>query len=253
MKDFLEQLCEEGREDLCKVLEARRVNAITLCYEAADDEEIPVGASKFGGYPDLPPEIPYPVMPSYTEHFGAKKTHPASAMQLLYQIDLSKAAAFDRDHLLPETGMLYVFWSGELPALCKDCFKAIYYDGDHSVLRRTKPEVPYYQKYFQEVLAPSALGFTACYDYDLSGLRKEFGDWWEDALYDCTSHASKLLGIPWGVNYDGPRNGELCLLQETFQNDVLDMGCLQSIYFHIRREDLKCRSFEQVSLDYDLD
>ena len=117
--------------------------------------------SKIGGFPDLPPKIEYPKMTGYTKKLlkgfdkGKTERYEESAMQLVAQInlyDLNESEA-DLDKLLPERGILYIFWSGEISPLesddwteytvdnseNKDIFKVIFWDGDMSKLKRTLP------------------------------------------------------------------------------------------------------------------
>ncbi len=89
---------------------------------------IPVEASKMGGFPDLPSEIEYPVMSEYTETWlqgtnkGEVEHYEKSAMQLVVQINLYELAesGADIENLLSKTGMLYIFWSGEIMELVSD-------------------------------------------------------------------------------------------------------------------------------------
>lgn len=51
-------LVESGRENLANEMVRRARDAIALTPEPTDDGRIPVGASKFGGDPDLPAATP---------------------------------------------------------------------------------------------------------------------------------------------------------------------------------------------------
>ena len=116
-KDFVEYLTEIGQTDFANQMCNYRRNIIQIHLDKGIPN-IPVGKSKYGGYPDLPPEIPYPTMSGYTEKRGKqKKRYEACAMQLVLQIHLADLAAYDTENLLPHTGMLYFFWSG--PKSCR--------------------------------------------------------------------------------------------------------------------------------------
>lgn len=113
-KDFVEYLIEIGQTDFANQVNDYRRNIIRI-YSDKEMKDIPVGKSKYGGYPDLPPEIPYPTMSGYTGIRGdQKERYKTCAMQLVLQIHLADLAAYDTENLLPHTGMLYFFWSGEI-------------------------------------------------------------------------------------------------------------------------------------------
>ncbi|MFC4077427.1 YwqG family protein [Salinithrix halophila] len=61
-----------------------------------EDEDLPVGSSKFGGLPDLPANEPYPEAPG---------TH----LSFLAQYNLKELASIGEFPFLPESGMLYFF------------------------------------------------------------------------------------------------------------------------------------------------
>ncbi len=60
--------------------------------------EVPVGASKFGGTPDLPSNLEWP-----------RYQDEDDALPFLLQLNLEQSAPLDLESLLPERGMLYVF------------------------------------------------------------------------------------------------------------------------------------------------
>ncbi len=260
--DFIKERCNiEGYEALAKVAK----NAIPAIEIAMDDSEIPIGASKKGGFPDLPPSISYPTMNEFSEE--QKKwvqvrprvyktepdgfiTHPKSAMQLLGQFNLSESAPFDKDNLLPKTGMLYFFWSGELPCYTGQIspFKVIYWNGDISELRRTAPAIPYYDKYFTEPLPSAKLAFEYCKnEYDIERVQKELGEEY-DYYPDYNIRNAKLFGYPTGVNIDIPRGDIINLYQSGYRS-----GCICDIYWYIRKQDLAALNFDNTIFVSDLD
>jgi len=80
--------------------------------------ELPVGASRFGGGPDLPPELPWPVV-------DGKK------LLFLAQIDLAQLPK----SVLPGEGWLYVFARYEVDDR-PDMVKAFHHRGDRTALVR---------------------------------------------------------------------------------------------------------------------
>ncbi len=83
--------------------------AIALQGTRDDDENIAVGASKFGGTPDVPASFEWPMWQEVPINFMA-------------QINLDEIAAFDVENVLPSSGVLSFFyyqynWEEEEPIL----------------------------------------------------------------------------------------------------------------------------------------
>ncbi|MDE5583493.1 MAG: DUF1963 domain-containing protein [Ruminococcus sp.] len=242
-------------------------NAIILYDKDTDGKDIPVGASKMGGFPDLPPEIEYPTMSAHTETWasnGKTDFYEKSAMQLVAQINLYELAesGADVENLLPKKGMLYIFWSGEIIDFESDSYvkmtvdeqdkkdiqKVIYWDGDMSTLRRTPPPLPYYRKYFdgsveEDVFPENAVGFYDSEEYENN---EEYSEDDEE-----NSECNKIFGFPCGVNIDPVEDDEINL----FQFDCWDImgGGIYKAYWIIRRKSLEKLDFSYIILESDLD
>ena len=112
-------------------------NAVRITLDVQDGDLLPVGTSKMGGLPDLPED-------------AAWFRNPETDIPLSFvaQVNLAEAASFDREHRLPERGMLYFFYDCSADGMPwgfdpKDgSGRAVYYyDGDLSQLsRREAPE-----------------------------------------------------------------------------------------------------------------
>ncbi|MDE5860816.1 MAG: DUF1963 domain-containing protein [Ruminococcus sp.] len=229
-------------------------NAIVLCDKEYMDKDIPIGASKMGGFPDLPPEIEYPTMSAHTETWasdGKTDFYEKSAMQLVAQINLYELAetGADVENLLPEKGMLYIFWSGsneyveihcDEPAK-KDIQKVIYWNGDMSTLRRTQPPCPYYSKYFENDIIKECFPERAV---DFSE-QMECGDDDDEDFY-----ADKLFGFPYGVNKPWIADDEVSLFQ--FDGCIFG-GCVWYVYWIMKQKDLKNLNFSHIALECDMD
>lgn len=267
--DIVKVKCHtEYKQSIIEELLKTKKYAIPIRYEEINDNDIPIGSSKSGGYPDLPPCIPYPtfnerieITPAHTiyhkdyiEKIEEKVIHyPKSSMQLVAQLRLEDIVPFDKDKLLPSSGMLYFFWSGEIDPGCKNpIVKVIYYDGDLSLLKRTKPIIPYYTKYYIKPLNSFKLSFDESkYEYNsniIEDMAEKLGEAY-DYYEDFEIHDSKLLGYPVGVNNnkDLPNN-----IINLFQYDYCE-GCLCKIYWHIDINNLQKRNFDNIQFDYDLD
>ena len=72
--------------------------AIALTATRSDDAQIPLGASKFGGAPDVPLEFEWPM---WNE----------KPLGFLAQINLEEVALFDVEGVLPKSGLLLFFLS----------------------------------------------------------------------------------------------------------------------------------------------
>lgn len=266
-KDLTDFLFEEGHNEIAEFIKEYRRNTIKINSKEKETQTA-IGTSKLGGYPDLPPEISYPTMSGYTCKRGNQtERYEESAMQLIAQINLIDIAEYDKDNLLPHTGMLYFFWSGEITSINEknnyyesvadepnnsDYHKVIWYNGDLSKLRRTKPAIPYYSKYFTKVLDEIPIQFESDTDYEPLGyvvdvdhyeeLRKIAPEYDIDYL-SCSSN--KLFGCPSGANVDYDMN----LL---FQYDY-KVGCLWDVFWMISEEDLKNRDFSNAFFTVDMD
>ena len=133
--------------------------------------------------------------------------------------------------------------------------KVIWYNGDLSNLKRTVPPVPYYSKYFTEVVEEKAVEFELTTDYQSMGYvldSNQFDRLAEVAPdYDIeylSYNGNKLFGYPTGGNI--PNVDEKTQL--LFQYDY-NVGCLWNIFWLISDEDLKNRNFDKAVLGYDMD
>ncbi|RYX86517.1 DUF1963 domain-containing protein [bacterium] len=72
--------------------------AIALTATPIDDAKIPIGASKFGGSPDVPEGFEWP-------------TWNDKPLGFLVQINLKEVTPFDVENLLPKSGILWFFTS----------------------------------------------------------------------------------------------------------------------------------------------
>lgn len=101
-------------------------NAVTLQVQQVGDA--PFGRSHLGGAADMPHTWPWPYRGD-------------APLSLIAQINFADCQGFDMNGVLPESGMLYVFydcadggWGSEPKD--RDGFCVWYYDGDRAFLRR---------------------------------------------------------------------------------------------------------------------
>src|SRR3569833_983925 len=79
------------------VLDELALPGIGLRTRPAPPSGIPIGASKFGGFPDLPESVPWP-------------QRGQTPLPFIAQFNLSETSAFDRLRRLPDSGLLLVFY-----------------------------------------------------------------------------------------------------------------------------------------------
>jgi len=72
--------------------------SIQILREKVDEDSIPIGASKLGGNPDLPEDFEWQ---SYEE----------KPLTFIGQFNLSELHPYDKENLLPDTGILYFFYA----------------------------------------------------------------------------------------------------------------------------------------------
>lgn len=100
----------------------------TKLYKFQTEEDLDLGTSKMGGFPDLPKDFSFPM-------------HDGRYLSFLMQLNLSEFKEFDQDNILPSEGMLYFFYDVEEQpwgfAEDKGAWKVFYFNGDKSELTRT--------------------------------------------------------------------------------------------------------------------
>ena len=268
-KVFCEVLPEIGGE-----MKKYRRNAVLLKKKDTPAGGIPVGASKMGGYPDLPPGVEYPTMTGYsvrqkrTDSIG--ETKPTVAMHLVLQLNCRELAesGADIDGLFPKTGMLYIFWSGEaddnhfnyyrknsgvyelkVDDTSKENVNSIFWwDGDISQLKRTEPPIPYNDDAFESECPEKMIGFDKGYEYDRLGVIDGFSDFADDLDLEYTYKDDKLLGFPDGANNPEIGDEYVQLMQLDYHE-----GCIWELYWIMRKDELLRLDFSNVSLECDCD
>ncbi len=109
-------------------------SSIGITKEKADEMDIQIGSSKFGGMPDLPTNLSFP---KYENGY----------LSFLAQINLSESKLYNKQNQLPETGILYFFYDivnqpWGMDKEDKESFQVYYFDGDTRELSRTPyPEI----------------------------------------------------------------------------------------------------------------
>ena len=129
--------------------------SIRIETSPASDDELPLGGTKFGGSPDLPEGLEWPMYSPPPDPVGAivwpdsprrvRKT--PTPIPLVAQIRLSDVAPFDREHAFPAKGLLWFFCDPfgmyqlyELTAYSdpNNC-RVLYWPDESAPLRRRTP------------------------------------------------------------------------------------------------------------------
>lgn len=285
----------EKQELTKKLLEIAR-SEIRLKYFKSDSP-LDLTASRIGGKPAVPEDFEWPVYTGVIcgEEDSEKKTRPLS---FLAQIDLKEIRALDKEHRLPEDGILSFFYDLETMTWGfdpddKGSAQVFYFPKDRAVLAADIPE-ELDEEFVIPELAVSFEPHISLPDYgdkdDELGLsRDEDLDW--DEFAECRANAggddieelTKLFGYPDVIQNPMEEECEACsrgfgqgteedlaaitdaqkadiaekakdwvlLFQmSTIETDDFELmfGDCGSIYFWIRREDLRERRFDKVWL-----
>jgi len=223
----------------------------------------PVGVSKVGGYPDLPPGFEWP----YWE---------GAPIPFLAQFRLDAVARFDTEGILPKNGMLYFFWDVTMQLFMYGGdpvnWKVVHYTGDLASLKRTSPPPglieygetnPNRIDFESELTAPSQCSnemealLTAEEDQD------KYDEFWRaykeskrtkpaNPYNDFNPH-HHLLGCS-EVQCNDPRpNNEwrLLFVIDSDRDAGLNWGDVGTISFLIREDDLRNGRFDNLIVDYE--
>jgi uncharacterized protein YwqG len=274
---------EEIEIDFDELTKGLRKNAIGFKVgEHSDDIKLPVGSSKFGGYPDMKKDFVWPEF-TYTED-GKKETRP---LAFLAQFNFCETSKFDADKRLPKRGMLYFFYESLMQKWGNEpedagSFKVIYYDNADELAPITPPEMLFSTdnvystkcvypecpiEFFNYSDTPDPFSEIMDGKYDRDG-RSDYGDIREEYRDEIETGLFKLLGygdfIQDDICYDcekiaGNKNAEnvrdeylkwqLLLQLDSLETPDFPMwGDAGQLYFAIREDDLKNRNFDKCHM-----
>ena len=285
LHDLQNEMQACGLGDYFDALEPMARNAIRIHPEIQAEEEIPVGASKLGGCPDLPAGMSW----FYTPHTDVP-------MSFIAQVNFAEAAPWDIEHQLPEQGILYFFYDCSADGMNwgfdpddKKGWKVFFYDGDLSALVRTPAPAELDDEDVGMVFGSARITFSAEVELpppesDLTNEMSEeaeedgleaYWDWLEERreeeIYKLLGHADPVqngmeleceyvthrlnCGTPEGFQQGKARGldqnaAHWQLLLQVDSCEELDMmwGDLGRLYFWITKEDLAARRFENTWL-----
>lgn len=228
--------------DVAPRLIADRRPTIALLEEPADDASLPVGVSKLGGLPDLPDDLAWPVLDL--------KSH-SLPLTFVGQLNFAEIKPHDRSGLLPDRGLLYVFYLSyfllpehRLPAGLKDsgdgAIRALYVADPGQARKGSRPAPE--GLLGERSTETKRLGFAARYHYPvelrpykLKDSQKEeyqeeidwegyhggnnclLGYWYNTPAVELPASDPNVFVLAfqktWSFGLDSGKNGELKVLQ----------------------------------------
>ena len=203
------------------------------------DGVLPVGASKLGGRPDLPPGTPWPAYASRPLPFMA-------------QVRLADVAPLDRGDVLPESGLL-IFFFDHLSNPIGATASVVGYLPEGTPLVRTE-----FPDELTEVGRNPAVGVVPEADVTLfpwapGFLDEEESDRSGQVLMDAVEAGHRMLGYPTLI-HDTPEPGAaVLLLQLDLYDEVAFPNSTGLLYFLISETDLRGRRFNRAEADYECD
>lgn len=265
-------------------------NSIRLYQQKCDESRLAIGQTKIGGKPDLPPAINWVTETNLIQSkekrfifFTRKKEELITkSLSFIAQINLHETATYDKENLLPKSGMLYFFYSADQEAwgldyADKNKFSVLYWDGSITELMRTEyPEdLPVYSRY-----KPCSLNFESTislpsYEHQVYNdlTAAEENTFWEHVYND--ENINKLLGyadplqndmelecelVTHGIycgdssGFTNPRaktlqpnakNWRLLLQVDSNDENGMMWGDVGRLYFWIKKDDLLNKNFDK--------
>ncbi len=163
--ELMQRIHDAGLSRVAGDLETLLKPSIRILTNPVEESLIPLGASKFGGLPDLPPGVDWPHRQGDAEPDCPEES--GGPLLFLAQIRLDELPVCEAARLLPESGILYFFAAMWIDAIGtghrdeREHQKALHYDGDPSLLCRTP--VPPVSALLQEAdYEPEGHRYPAC-------------------------------------------------------------------------------------------
>lgn len=232
-------------------------NSIHLKKVAVDEDDLNIGSSKLGGHPDMPDGMGFP-------------RYEKGYLWFIGQFNLAEAKAYDKDNLLPDRGILYLFYDAyEQPWGFEDedqgCYKVLFFDGDMSELKRRAYPVQnedYYpldafKVHFENIFTiseePENIELEdEDEEENFWNFRQELMQGEDDEGNIIPAHY--MLGVPFNVQndvfeelFDRPKEPVLLFQIDSDEEDLGVMwGDSGLLYFCMEKEDLLNKQFEKV-------
>lgn len=227
-------------------------NSIRINTIPKPDEEIKIGESKFGGFPDLPVNLEWP------------KNGEGEPLAFIGQINFEDVFEYDLDNHLPSEGILFLFWDVGMAEGKGNPAKVIYYKGDFGELKRLyrkadKDDKTIFLSCILEFQTEISIPDFESNEIELLELDEDeeeaYYDFYDEveALYDKDfDYIHRMLGYPYVIqnavyfNEDDDQNTRLLLQVDSDDNANMMWGDAGIIYFLIDEDDLSVQDFSKV-------
>ena len=191
------------------------------------EEELPVGASKLFGSPDVFEDFEWPTIEVEGEEYD---------LAFIGQINLKDVAKYDTEGLLPKKGMLYFFYDlDEMPFEPSDlkACKVIYHDSDEELIPTEYVDENEEDLSFREM----AIDFEVV----------------EDGFLADDEPTHLLLGVPsldYGFAYDCIEGWQMLFQLDSIETDDICINFTDEgvLCFYIDKEKLKEQDFSDVRI-----
>lgn len=258
MNDAENKLDKNAISRIEDILTNLKREKISLKFVSSPVEPLPIGASKYGGQPDVPDGLEWPI---------DKDGRPLS---LLLQINCTDIAALDKKNLLPKSGILYFFYQvSEQPwDNTTNGAHVLYFDVPIADLHKKDYPDNLTQ---EETITERALQFKVENSYpsfdDLLRLSQDTQyliDHWDEYTTAFERLADDYLNDEAGIGFllgyaeliqssivDNLENNVLLLQLDSDEenDDGVIFGDCGSIYYYIPKQDLIDRRFDQPTFE----
>ncbi len=238
----------------------RLLPAIALAATRADDDEIAIGASKFGGAPDVPDGFAWPMRDD-------------APLVFMAQINLAEIAPFDIENQLPSSGVLSFFYDmnedGDWPfgeMADEGGWRVFHFEGD--LERAQVPEQAQISHGLQTAtVKPQIFCSVPTSTFWINAEDDEFTEeeegQWEELLekFEKSRHSLAMLNHPHIIQNDaryetanwtgrGTLDDWIVLLQMDIDKEIDWMwGDTGAMFYLMHRDDLKARDWDKCWLN----
>ncbi len=227
--------------------------ALRIVTNAGNDEQMPVGCSKFGGFPDLPPEFAWPNGDHCRAIYNLDTAGEQRLAGFLGQINLDELADSAAARLLPDSGLLSFFGFQDLENDNPDMIGVMaQWFPDRSSLVRREPPTELTQG--NGCFAPAEIEFQEFLD-----LPSGSGPWKNDLHeLDETDHEAfrfgtweniyNVLGYAVGTSADDPTPDKQSRHLIFIKGSELSDWLWPDMHIQIDVDDLRQRAFDRIRL-----
>ncbi|WP_338841181.1 YwqG family protein [Flavobacterium ginsenosidimutans] len=290
IEEFKNKLDQNGLGKYFEKLKPFFRSAIRFYDREIDESAMVIGQTKIGGRPDLPKGINWFTETNTIERGtkflffdNRKKEIITIPLSFIAQINFSEVSVYDKEGLLPNTGILYFFYCAEQDAWGfdfkdKNKFKTFYWNGNFEELKRCDfpIDLPKYSRFKPTAVEIKHEVNLPCYEDEIYEELEDGEDekFWEKVYY--SGSINKLLGYSDNIQgemelecelvtnglycgdpsgYNDPRAESLeknakdwLLLLQIDSNEKNEMmwGDGGRLYFWIKKEDLSKINFENT-------